>query len=164
MSICRDVTTNCQGGGNGGDVGDDDGALAVGLTEIALARMARHIVEHLAKSIALEIGTIAVADEEEEHLTLLQHDLLDAQLLAIDAEGHHADELFSHSGNLAKAVFEARAIGFQRGIQIVTVGQIVEFAIEQHTLGVAGNILVGEVHLDIGFEGTIIHVKLIVDI
>ena len=78
MSICRDLATNCQSRGDGGDVGDDDRALAVGLTEVALAWMARHVVEHLAKSIALEIGTIAVADEEEEHLTLLQHDLLDA--------------------------------------------------------------------------------------
>ncbi len=157
MSICRNRTTNCQGRGDGGDVGDDDGALAVGLTEVALARMVRHVVEHLAKSIALEIRAIAVADEEEEHLTLLQHDFLDAQLLAIDAEGHNADELFSYSGNLAKAVSEARAIGLQRGFQVVTAGQIVEFAIEQHTLGVAGDILFGEVHLEIGFEGTIIN-------
>ena len=157
MSICRNFATNCQGGGDGGDVRDNDGALAVGLTEIALTRMARHIVEHLAKGIALEIGTIAVADEEEEHLTLLQNDLLDAQLLTIDAEGNHADELFGNSGNLAKAVFEARAIGLQRGFQVVTVGQIVEFAIEQHALGVAGDILFGEVHLEIGFEGTIIN-------
>ena len=111
MSICRNGTTHCQGGGDGGDGRDDDGALAVGLTEVALARMARHITKHLAKGFTLEVGTIAVADEEEVHVTLFQHDLLDTQLLAIDTEGHHADEFFGNSGDLAKTVSEARAIG-----------------------------------------------------
>ena len=111
MSICRDYTTNCQSRSNRGDGRDDDGALAVSLTEIALARMVRHVTEHPTKGIALEIGAIAVADEEEVHVTLLQHDLLDAQLLAIHAEGHHADKFFGNSGYLAKAVSEARAIG-----------------------------------------------------
>ena len=157
MSICRDGTTNCQGGGDGSDGRDDDGALAVGLTEVALARMARHVTEHPTKGIALEIGAIAVADEEEVHVTLFQHDLLDTQLLAIHAEGHHTDEFFGNSGDLAKTVSEARAIGLQRGFQIVTVGQIVEFAIEQHALGVAGDILLGEVHLNIGFEGAVFY-------
>ena len=87
---------------------------------------------------------------------MFQHDLLDAQLLAIDTEGHHADKFLGDCGNLAKAVSEARAIGFQRGIQVVTVRQIVEFAIEQHALGVAGDVLIGEIHLDIGFEGAVI--------
>ena len=140
MSICHNCTTNCQSSSNRGYGSDHDGPLAVGLTEVALARVARHVIEHFTKGLALEIGTIGVADEEEVHVTLLQHDLLDAQLLAIDTEGHHTDQLLGHCGNLTEAVSEARAIGFQRGIQVVTVRQIVEFAIEQHALGVAGDI------------------------
>ena len=156
MSICRNCTTNCQSSSNRGYGSDHDGTLAVGLTEIALARVVRHVIEYFAKGLALEIGTIGVADEEEVHLTLLQHDLLDTQLLALDTEGHHTDKFLGDCGNLTEAVSEACAIGFQRGIQVVTVRQIVEFAIEQHALRVAGDVLIGEIHLDIGFEGAVI--------
>ena len=107
MSICRNRTTNCQSISNRGYGRDHDGTLSVGLTEVALARMVRHIFEYFVKGFALEIGAIGVAHEEEVHLTLFQHDLLDTQLLAIDTEGHHADQLFGNGGNLAKAVSQA---------------------------------------------------------
>ena len=107
MSICRNCTTNCQSSSNRGYGSDHDGTLAVGLTEIALARVVRHVIEYFAKGFALEIGAIGVADEKEIHVTLFQHDLLDAQLLAIDTEGHHADKFLGDCGNLAKAVSEA---------------------------------------------------------
>ena len=156
MPLCRNRTTDCQSTTYGSNRCDYDRALTIGLTEVAFLGIARYIFKYLAKRFALEIGTIRIADEIEEHLSLFQHDLLDAQLFTIDSERHHTDKFFCHIGNLAKAVSQARPIGFKGGIQIMTVSQIVEFSIEQHTLGVIRNILVGEVHLDIRLESTVI--------
>jgi hypothetical protein len=95
--------------------------------------------------------------KKEEHMTLFQHDLLNTQLFTIHTERYHTDQFFSHIWDLAKAVSQACPIGFKSGIQIVTVCQIIKFAIEQHTFGGAGDILIREIHLDIGFEGTIVN-------
>ena len=39
LSFCRNRTTNCQSIGYRSDWGDDDGTLAIGLTEVALTGM-----------------------------------------------------------------------------------------------------------------------------
>ena len=114
------------------------------------------IVEHLAKGIALVIRTVGIVDEIEEHLLLFEHDLLNTQLFTISAEGDNTDEFLGHLRNFAKAVFQATAISSQSSIEVVAIGEIVEFAVEQHTLGVVGDILIREVHLDIAFKGTVV--------
>jgi hypothetical protein len=50
--------------------------------EVALSRMAGHIVEDVSEGFALEIGTIGIADEVEVHLRLFKENLLNARLLA----------------------------------------------------------------------------------
>ena len=82
MSIRHDFTTDCQGGGDGGDVSNNHGTLAVGLTEVAAAHILSHIVDDLAEGFTLIIRTIGNADEVEEHLALFQHEFLNTQLLA----------------------------------------------------------------------------------
>ena len=157
MSICRDCATNCQSVAYGGYRGDHYRALAIGLTEVTLTRMVGDIIEYFAKGFTLEVRTIGIADEIEEHLTLLQHDLLDAQLLAIHTERHHADEFFCYIGNGTETVDQTFAIGLEIIIEMVATSQIIKFTIEQHTFRVAGDILIGEVHLDIGFKGAVIN-------
>ena len=61
MSNCRDGATDCQSGGDGGDVCDDDRAFALGLTEIALTRMLRYVIQDTTKGFALEVRTIRIA-------------------------------------------------------------------------------------------------------
>ena len=156
MSICRNRTTNCQSLTYGGDIVDHHRTLAVGLTEIAALHIPGHILDNLAERLTLEIGTIGNTHEIEEHLLLLEHDLLNTQLLAQHTEGHHIDKFLGHIGDGAKTVGQALAIGMEVVVEMVAVGQIVEFAIEQHTLRVAGDILLGEIHLDVGLEGTVI--------
>ena len=125
VSICRNCATNCQSSVYGGYRGDHYRALAIGLTEVTLTRMVGDIIEYFAKGFTLEVRTIGIADEIEEHLTLLQHDLLDAQPLAIHTERHHADEFFCHIGDGTETVDQAFAIGFEIIVEMVATSQIV---------------------------------------
>ena len=122
-----------------------------------MAGIAGYVVEHLAKGFTLIIRAVGIADEIEIHLLLFQHDLLNTQLFAISPEGNHTDEFLGHLRNIAKTVLQTIAIGSQSRIEVVAVGEIVELSIKQHTLGIVRHILVGELHLDIRFEGSIIH-------
>ena len=83
---------------------DDDGTFAFGLAEVATTGMARHVVENPAESLALIIGTLVVAHEVEVHILLLEHDFLDAQLFALHAERHHADQFLGHRRDSPKTV------------------------------------------------------------
>ena len=157
LSICRNRTTNCQSFGNRGYWSDNNGTLAINLTEVTLTGMIRDVCEHSSKGLALIVETIGIADEIEEHLLLFEHDFLNAQLFAKYAEGNHIDEFFSYIGDGAKAVDEAFAIGLKIIFEMVAVGKVVEFAVEQHTFGVTGDVLIGEVHLYVGLEGTIVN-------
>ena len=113
-------------------------------------------MEYAAKGIALEVRTIIARHEVEVHLLLLEHNLLDAKLLASHAKGNHQYQLFANGRNRTKTVYKALAIGIELEIELGAIGQIVELAIEQHALGIAGHILIGEVHLDVGIEGAIV--------
>ena len=156
LSICRNCTTNCQSLLHRRYFSDDDGALAIGLAEIALTGMFRDVFEYSSEGLALIIRTIGIADEIEEHLLLFQHDFLDTQLFARHTKGHHIDEFFGHIRDGAKTVDQPFAVGLQVIVEVVAVSEIVELAIEQHTFGIAGDILIREVHLDIGIEGAIV--------
>ena len=39
---------------------------------------------------------------------------------------------------------------------MVAASEVIEFAIEEHALGVAGDVLLREIHLDIGFESAVV--------
>ena len=162
VSICRNCTTNCQRVGYGGYWSDDNGTLAISLAEVALTGVTGDVIEDAPEGLALEIGAIGIADEVEEHLLLLEHDLLDAQLFAKHAEGYDIDEFLGHIGDGTKAVDETFAVGFEIVIEVLAVGEVVEFAVEQHALGIAGDVEFGEVHLDVGLEGTVVDEELIV--
>ena len=156
MSICHNFTTDCQSGGNGGDVGDDHGTLAVGLTEVAATHILGHIVDDLAEGLTLIVWTIRNADEIEEHLALFEHEFLNTQLLAQHAEGNDINQLFCYFRDGTETVYQTLAISLEVVVEVVAACEIVEFTIEEHALGVAGDVLLGEVHLDIGFEGAIV--------
>ena len=74
MSICQNCTTDCQSGTYRRNLINDDGTLAVGLAEIALARIPGDVVKHLTEGLTLIIRAIGIANEIEIHLLLLQHD------------------------------------------------------------------------------------------
>ena len=149
MSACHNILTDCQGGGNGGDVGDDDGTLACGLMEVALTGVGGYIAEDATEGLALEVGAVGIAHEIEVHPSLFEDDFLDAELFATDTQGNHTNQFFGHLRDLAKAVCQTLTIGSQGILQVVTASEVVEFAVEQHTLGVAGDVEVGEVHLEV---------------
>ena len=156
MSRCQNFTTNCQRSFNGDDVGDDDGTLASGLVEVTAFGVVAHIVEDASEGLALEIGTLRIADEIEVHLRLFENDLLDAELLATDTKGHDTNELFSNIRDGAKAVCKTTTIGCKVIIEMLTGSEVVEFTVEQHTLRITGHILIREVHLQIRLEGAIV--------
>ena len=149
MSICQNCTTDCQRIVHGGDVGNHHRPFAVGFAKVAAAHVFGQEFQYPSEDVALVIGTIRITDEEEEHLLLFEHDLLDTKTLAEHTEWNHADEFLGHLGDLAEAVFQTVAVGLKGSLQVVAVSQVVEFAVEQHTLGVVGDILVREEHLDI---------------
>ena len=155
LSIRQNVATDCQRIADGGNGGDNHRALATSLVEISLARMGGYIVEDAAEGFALEIRTIGVVDEIEVHLSLFEDDLLDAELFAADTERHHTNQFFAYLWYLSETVCQALAIRSQCIFKVIAASQIVEFAIQQHALGIRGHILIGEVHLEIGLEGAV---------
>ena len=157
MSICCDCTTNCQSVVYRSYRCDHYRTFAIGLMEIAFLGIVRYIFKYFAKGVTLEIRAIRIADEIEIHETLFQHDFLDAQLFAKHAKGYDIDELFGYAGDGTETVDQAFAIGFEIIVEMIATSQIIKLAIEQHTLRGTGHILIGEVHLDIGFESTVIY-------
>ena len=157
MSICCNCATNCQSVTYRGNRRNYYRALTIGLTEIAFFGIARYIFEYFTKGFTLEVRAIGIADEIEIHVTLFQHDLLDPQLLTKYAKGYDIDKLFGNVGDGTETVDQAFAIGFEIIVEMVATSQIVEFAIEQHTFGIIRDVLIGEVHLDIGFKGAVVN-------
>jgi len=111
MSGWQDGVTDCQGGGDGGDVGDDDGTLTSGFVEVAATGVTGYVVEDVTKGLTLEVGTVGIRDEIEVHLRLFEYNLLNTKLFATDTQGNNADEFFGDLRDLAKAVDKAGAIG-----------------------------------------------------
>jgi hypothetical protein len=158
MSICQNFATDCQSRGNRGNIGDDDGTLSCSLVEVAATGVAAHVVEDAPKSFALEVRAIGIGHKVEVHLRLFEEYLLDAELFAADAQGNNADEFFGNVWNGTKSVSKAATIGVEVVVKVLAGSEVVEFAIEQHALGVAGDVEVGEVHLKVGLEGAVIDV------
>ena len=156
MSACHNILTDCQGGGDGGDVGDDDGTLTSGLVEVAATGVAAHVAEDAPKSFALEVRAIGIGHKVEVHLRLFEEYFLDAELLATDTQGNHTNQFFGNVWNGTKSVSKAATIGVEVVVKVLAGSEVVEFAIEQHALGVAGDVEVGEVHLKVGLEGAVI--------
>ena len=102
--------------------------------EIALTGMAGHIVEDESKGFALEIWTVRIGYKIQVHLRLLEDNLLDAELLAIDTERNNPDQFFGDFRNLSETVCQALTIGGKGVVEMITAGEAVEFAIEQHAL------------------------------
>ena len=122
MSICQNLTTDCQRSTYRGYRRDDHGALFVHLTEVTLTGVFGYVFKHTAEGLTLIIGTVGIADEVEKHLLLFEHDLLNTQLFAIDSEGNDVDEFLCHLRNSAKAVNQSFAIGFEVIVEVLTVG------------------------------------------
>ena len=126
--------------------------------EVAATGVAAHVVEDAPKSFALEVRAIGIGHKVEVHLRLFEEYLLDAELFAADAQGNNADEFFGNVWNGTKSVSKAATIGVEVVVKVLAGSEVVEFAIEQHALGVAGDVEVGEVHLKVGLEGAVIDV------
>ena len=156
MSRWQNLATDCQSRGNGGHVGDDDGTLSCSLVEVAATGVAAHVVEDAPKSFALEVRAIGIGHKVEVHLRLFEEYLLDAELFAADTQGNDADEFFGDIGDGTETVCEAAAVSGEVVVEVLAGGEVVEFAVEQHTLGVAGDVEVGEVHLEVGLEGAVV--------
>ena len=52
--------------------------------------------------MTVKVADLVVAHEVEVHILLLEHDFLDAQLFALYAERHHADQFLGHRWNSPK--------------------------------------------------------------
>ena len=91
------------------------------------------------------------------HLRLFEEDFLDAERLATDSERHDSDQFLCHIGNRTETIRQAFAIGIKGAFQVAAASQVIKFTIEQHTLRVARNISVGEKHLDIRLQGTVVN-------
>lgn len=69
-----------EGGGNSGDVGEEEGALATTVTELTTARVRSHILKDAVESSTAVERMLRLGDEEKCHPPLFQHDFLTAQL------------------------------------------------------------------------------------
>ena len=96
-------------------------------------------------------GTAVVADEEQEHAPLLQQDFLATEVHANATQANDLQQFLSHMGDGAETVLQPLTIG----IELTVVTHMVQLTIEQHALGIAGHILIGEVHLQVGLEGAV---------
>ena len=84
MSGWQNFATDCQSGGDGGNVGDDNGTLAGGLVEVAAAGVVAHVVKDAPEGLALEVGAVGIGHKVEVHLRLFEEYLLNAELFAAD--------------------------------------------------------------------------------
>ena len=158
MSGWQNFATDCQSIAHGGHIGDDDGTLAGSLVEVAAFGVVAHVVEDAPKGLALEVGAVGIGHKVEVHLRLFEEYLLDAELFAADTQGNDADEFFGNVRDSAETVCETAAVGGEVIVEMLAGGEVVEFAVEQHALGVAGDVEVGEVHLEVGLEGAVVNV------
>ena len=92
--------------------------------------MLGYVIEYTAEGFALIVKTIGITDEIEEHLLLLQHDLLNAQLLTEHTERHHINQFLSNIRDGAETVYQPFAIGLQIIIEVIAISEVVEFAVE----------------------------------
>ena len=126
--------------------------------EVATTGVVTHVVEDAPKSLALEVRTFGIGHKVEVHLRLFEEYLLDAELFATDAQGNDADKFFGNVGDGTETVCKATTVGFEVIVKVLAGGEVVEFAVEQHTLGVTGDVEVGEVHLEVGLEGAVVNI------
>ena len=72
-----------DGGFDGFDVGDGEGAFAVAFAYLDAARVGGEIVEHFAEHLGLIVCLVALIDKECVHLTLFQRHFLDAETMCL---------------------------------------------------------------------------------
>jgi len=125
--------------------------------EAAFLRMVGNIVEDESEGFALEVRTIGIVHKVKVHLRLFEDNSLDTEPFATDTQRHHTDEFFAYLRNLSETVYKTSAIGCKVIVEMLTGSKVVEFPIKQHTLRIGRNILVWEVHLQIGLKGTIVN-------
>ena len=110
-----------------------------------------HVVQQQSEGLALIERAVVLCDEIERHALLLEDDLLTAQRLSDATQGNNTHQLLATVGHRAKAVYQTSAVGCHLLVSL----QAVELAIEQHALRIRGHILVREVELEVGLEGTV---------
>jgi len=147
----KDGLEEREGGFDGGDVGDEEGALVVEVTELAATGVLGHEREDGIKGRTLIKRTIGIGDEKQRHAPLFQHNLLTTELLTESTQRYYAHQFLTHLRYRPEAVNQSTAICRQLLIRM----QVVEFPIQQHPLTIRRHILVREIEGEVGVKGSL---------
>jgi hypothetical protein len=109
----KDGLEEGEGGFDGGDVGDEEGALVMEVTELAATGVLSHEREDGIKGRTLIKRTIGIGDEKQRHAPLFQHNLLTTELLPESTQRHYAHQFLTHLRHWSKAVNQPTAIRHQ---------------------------------------------------
>ena len=114
--------------------------------------MHREIGDAFAEGFRLEEGRVVVLDEIEAHAAVLEHHSFGTEIFAQATQTHHADEFLSRLGDWTEAVLQATSESLDGVLRL----QSVELAIEEHALGSARHIRLGQRHRHIALELTFV--------
>ena len=115
--------------------------------------MSRSIGEYPREHLAAIERTVHIAHKLQLHGTLLEHDLLTTQRLAQSAQTYHMHQLIRLPKNRTETVDHSLA----EFSHLFFTLQMVEFTIEQHSLGTTRHIGIREIGLQVTLHGTVIH-------
>ena len=115
--------------------------------------MIHHVSDNPAKDFALIEDALIVAYELHLKHVLLEHFLLTSKRAAETTEHDHLHQFLSFMRNRSETVFQSLAIS----IEVIVRFDIVELAIEQHSLTASRHIGVWEIHFHIALHVAIIH-------
>ena len=87
--LFRNIIQHLDCFANGRHIGHHHRALAILFAKVAAAHVSSDIIKNLTERLTLIERASGIADEVEEHTSLLQHDLLAAQMLATSAQANH---------------------------------------------------------------------------
>ena len=126
--------------------------MAAAVLKGTAARIVHHIVDDVAKRLALIVGAVRLRDKLHAHRALLEDDLLTTLVFAQPAKGYHLHELLALRRHWTKAVGEPLTVSCQ-----VIIGlDVVELTVKQHALTAARHIGLGEVHLQVALHGAVL--------
>ena len=115
--------------------------------------MGSGISEYTGEHLAAIERTVHIAHKLQLHGTLLEHDLLTTQRLAQSAQTYHTHQLIRLPRNRTETVNHS----LTEFSHLLFTLQMVEFAVEQHSLRTTRHVGIREIGLQISLHGTVIH-------
>ena len=134
-------------------VADAKVALVVLFLQGTILDMGSGISEYTGEHLAAIERTIHIAHKLQLHGTLLEHDFLTTQRLAQSAQTYHTHQLIRLPRNRTETVDHS----LTEFSHLLFTLQMVEFAVEQHSLRTTRHVGIRKIGLQITLHGTVIH-------